>query len=88
VLQFTGTLALVVATLALVAAGCGKLGGHSAATSAAGTPTTLAPCKVDRAQRRTVARALADIRRRAGRSRQRAKARALELTVRACAVQA
>jgi hypothetical protein len=61
--QLTGALALTVAVLAVVAAGCGKNGGHSAATAAAGTPTTLAPCKLDRAQRRTVARALADIRR-------------------------
>ena len=61
--QSTGTLALTVAVLALVAAGCGKSSGHSGATAAAGTPTTLAPCKLDRAQRRTVALALADIRR-------------------------
>jgi hypothetical protein len=61
--QFTGALALTAAVLALVAAGCGKSSGHSGATAAAGTPTKLAPCKLDRAQRRTVARALADIRR-------------------------
>jgi hypothetical protein len=61
--QFTGPLALIVAVLALVAAGCGKSGGHSAVTAAAGTTTTLEPCKLDHAQRRTVARALADIRR-------------------------
>jgi hypothetical protein len=61
--RFTGTLALTVAGLALVAAGCGKSSGHSGATAAAGTPTAPAPCKLDRAQRRTVARALADIRR-------------------------
>ena len=60
--QSTGTLALTVAVL-LVAAGCGKSSGHSGATAAAGTPTTLAPCKLDRAQRRTVALAVADIRR-------------------------
>jgi hypothetical protein len=63
-LQFTGTLALTAAFLALVAAGCGKGSEHPGATAAAaGTTTTLAPCKLDRAQRRTVARALADIRR-------------------------
>jgi hypothetical protein len=55
-------LALVVAGLALVAAGCGDSGGHSAATTS-GTSSSLAPCKLDRAQRRTVAQALADIRR-------------------------
>jgi hypothetical protein len=49
--------------LALGAAGCGNSGGHSVATAAASTPSSLAPCKLDRAQRRTVARALADIRR-------------------------
>jgi len=63
VLRFTGTLALAVAALALVAAGCGKSGGHSAVTATAGTASTLAPCKLNRAQRRTVALALADIRR-------------------------
>jgi len=47
----------------LVAAGCGNSGGHSAATAAVTTPRTPAPCKLDGAQRRTVARALADIRR-------------------------
>lgn len=57
-----GALALAVAGLALVAAGCGNSGGHSAAT-AAGTTANLAPCKLDRAQRHTVALALADIRR-------------------------
>jgi hypothetical protein len=64
VLRFTGTLALAVAALALVAAGCGKSGRQSAAaTSVAATPKALEPCKLDRAQRRTVALALADIRR-------------------------
>jgi hypothetical protein len=52
--------ALVV--LGLVAAGCGN-GGHPAATSTASTQRSSAPCKLDRAQRRAVARALADIRR-------------------------
>ena len=61
--QFTGTLALTVAVLALVASGCGSGGRHPVATAAAGTTSNLAPCKLDRAQRRTVALALADIRR-------------------------
>ena len=61
-MQFTGTLALTAAFLALVAAGCGKGSEHPGATAAAaGTTTTLAPCKLDRSQRRTVTRALADI---------------------------
>jgi hypothetical protein len=54
---------LAVAVLGLVAAGCGNSGGHSAATAPVTTPRTLARCKLDRAQRRTVARTLADIRR-------------------------
>ena len=59
----TGALALAVAVLVLAAAGCGNGNGHRAATAAAGTPRIAAPCKLDRAQRRAVARALADIRR-------------------------
>jgi hypothetical protein len=59
----TGAVALAVAVLVLVAAGCGNGGGHVAATATAGTPTSSAPCKLDKAQRRAVARALADIRR-------------------------
>jgi hypothetical protein len=59
----TGALALVVAVLALVAAGCSNGGGHPAATATASTPKSSAPCKLDRAQRRAVDRALADIRR-------------------------
>jgi hypothetical protein len=62
--------ALAVAVLGLVAAGCSNGGAHRAATTTAGTatatagtPRSSAPCKLDRAQRRTVARALADIRR-------------------------
>jgi hypothetical protein len=55
-------LALVVAALALMAAGCGNSGGHRAATAAASTAKSPAPCKLDRAQRRGVAQALADIR--------------------------
>lgn len=60
-----GALALAVAVLALLAAGCGNGGGHAAATTTAtaGTPSSLAPCKLDRAQHRTVARARTDIRR-------------------------
>jgi hypothetical protein len=58
-----GALALAVAVLGLVAASCGNSGGHPAAAVTASTPRSLAPCKLDRAQRRTVARALADIRR-------------------------
>jgi hypothetical protein len=59
----TGGLALVVAVLASVAAGCSNSRGHPAATATASTPRNSAPCKLDRAQRRAVARALADIRR-------------------------
>ena len=54
-------LVLAVVALGLAVAGCS--GGHPAATATAGTPRSLAPCKLSRAQRRTVARALADIRR-------------------------
>lgn len=59
----TGALALAVAVLALVAAGCSSGGGHHAATATASTPSRPAACKLNRAQRRTVARAMADIRR-------------------------
>jgi hypothetical protein len=59
----TGALALAVAALALVAAGCSNGGGHRAAITTAGAPRSSAPCKLDRVQRRAVARALADIRR-------------------------
>jgi hypothetical protein len=45
-----------------LAAGCGKSGEHPAATATAGTQRSSAPCKLDRAQRRAVARAMADIR--------------------------
>ena len=58
-----GALALAVAVLGLVAAGCSNGGGHPAAVATASTPRSSAPCKLDRAQRRAVARALADIRR-------------------------
>jgi hypothetical protein len=59
----TGALALAVALLAFTAAGCGNGGGHSAATATATSPGSSAPCKLNRAQRRTIARSLADIRR-------------------------
>ena len=59
----TGALVLAVAVLGLVAAGCSNGGGHPAAIATASTPKRSAPCKLDRAQRRAVARALADIRR-------------------------
>lgn len=62
-LSATGALALAVAALGLVAAGCGNNGGHAAATATVSTPKSSARCKLNRAQRRTVARALADIRR-------------------------
>jgi hypothetical protein len=55
-------LAVTTAGLAMVAAGCGDSGRHAAVT-VAGTSSRLAPCKLDKAQRRTVALALADIRR-------------------------
>jgi hypothetical protein len=55
--------ALAVAVLGLVAAGCGNSGGRSAATATARTARSSARCKLDRAQRRGVVRALADIRR-------------------------
>jgi hypothetical protein len=58
-----GALALAVAVLGLVAAGCSNSGGHPGAIATASAPTSSAPCKLDRAQRRAVARALADIRR-------------------------
>jgi hypothetical protein len=57
-------LAIAAVALALPAAGCNS-GGHSSATptATAAAPSKLAPCKLNRAQRRTVSRALADIRR-------------------------
>jgi hypothetical protein len=58
-----GALALAVAALGLMVAGCSNSGGHRAATTAARTPSSSAPCKLDAAQRRAVALALADIRR-------------------------
>ena len=58
-----GAIALAVATLALVAAGCGNGGGHRAAPATAGAPRSPAPCTLDTAQRRGLARARADIRR-------------------------
>jgi hypothetical protein len=56
-------LALAVAVLGLVAAGCGDSSGRRAATPATITSTSSASCKLDKAQRRGVARARADIRR-------------------------
>ena len=56
-------LAAGIAALALAAAGCNSGGGHPAAVSTAGTPARSAPCTLDKAQRRTIARSLADIRR-------------------------
>ena len=52
-----GPLSLAVVVLATAAAGCG--GGHRAATTSAGPR----PCKLNAAQRRTIALAHADIRR-------------------------
>jgi hypothetical protein len=59
----TGALALAVAVFAFVAAGCSNSGAHPAATATASAPRSSAPCKLDRVQRRAVARALVDIRR-------------------------
>ena len=55
--------ALVVAVLGLVAAGCANGGGDPAATATPNAPRSSVTCKLDGAQRRTVARAVADIRR-------------------------
>jgi hypothetical protein len=55
--------ALVVVVLAVVAAGCGNGGGHAFASATPDAPRSSGPCKLDGAQRRTVARAVADIRR-------------------------
>jgi hypothetical protein len=57
-----GSLALALAALGLLAAGCSS-GGHHAATATAGTPSSSTSCKFNPAQRRTIALALADIRR-------------------------
>lgn len=59
----TAVLALAVAVLAMVPAGCGSSGTHRAAGATVAAPKSLAPCKLSRAQRHTVSRALADIRR-------------------------
>jgi hypothetical protein len=59
----TRAFALAAAVLGLVAAGCGNSGGHAALTATDSTATTAGPCKLGRAQHRTVALALADIRR-------------------------
>jgi hypothetical protein len=63
-LPVTAAHALAVAVLALVAAGCGSSSGHRVATpTASTTPSSSAACKLNRAQRRGVARARADIQR-------------------------
>ncbi len=54
--------AAAVVVLAVCAAGCGG-GGHTAATATTVKPKRSAPCKLNAAQRRTVALAQADIRR-------------------------
>jgi len=51
-----------VVVLGSIAAGCGSSGQHAASFTAS-TPKKSAPCKLDKAQRRTVAKAQADIRR-------------------------
>jgi hypothetical protein len=51
---------LLVIAAAILAAGCGN-GGRHAATATAVTTRSLAPCKLTRAQRRGLARTLADI---------------------------
>ncbi len=60
-----GALALAVAVLALVAAGCNSRGGHPAATATATATAEAArrsaPCTLGSAQRRAIARSLADI---------------------------
>jgi hypothetical protein len=52
---------VAVVALCFVAAGCGGSVKHPAATDTSSTPRNSTSCKLDRAQRRTVARALADI---------------------------
>jgi hypothetical protein len=47
----------------LVVPGCGNGGRHPASIATASKPRSSAPCNLDKAQRRAVARALADIRR-------------------------
>jgi hypothetical protein len=61
--RFALPAALALAALGFFAAGCGNGGGHRAATPTVSAPRSSAPCKLNRAQRRAVARALADIRR-------------------------
>jgi hypothetical protein len=61
--MWRSALSLAVAVLGLVAAGCSNGGGNGAQTAQPTTPRSSAPCKLDRAQRRTVALAVADIRR-------------------------
>ena len=76
-LSATGAFALAVAVPGLVAAGCSNTGGHRAATPTAITSTSSGSCKLDKAQRRGVARARADIR-----SLQRIEARTQTFSVR------
>jgi hypothetical protein len=52
-----------VVVLALAAAGCNSSGGHPAATAAVGTARSSVPCTIGKAQRRAIARSLADIKR-------------------------
>lgn len=59
----TWALALAVALLALLAAGCNSGGGQRAASGTPGTPRASAACRLSSAQRHTVTLALADIRR-------------------------
>jgi hypothetical protein len=62
--MFRFPLALAVAVLGLLAAGCSNSsGGDRTATPTATTPTRAVACKLNSAQRRRVARARADIRR-------------------------
>jgi hypothetical protein len=58
-----GALTLAIAVLALAAVGCNSSGGHPAATATADTTRSSAPCTLGSAQRRAIARSLADIRR-------------------------
>jgi hypothetical protein len=54
---------LAVAPLALVSAGCSHNGGRRASSATVATPKSSAPCKLNKAQRRTTALARADVRR-------------------------
>jgi hypothetical protein len=52
---------LLVIAAAILAAGCGNSGGHTGASATASTTRSSAPCKLTTAQRRGLARTLADI---------------------------